>query len=51
MMGLYLIRLDLNHNKLYGDKAYNRSGSKEMREHQNLTVLTQVNKANFIWLD
>jgi hypothetical protein len=36
------IRHELNHNELYGDKAYHRADAKEVRETQNLTVLTPV---------
>jgi hypothetical protein len=49
------IRPELNHNELYGDKAYHRSDAKEdakeVRETQDLTVLTPVKnkKANCIW--
>ena len=38
------IRPELNHNELYGDKAYYRSDAKEVRDAQNLTVLTPVKK-------
>ncbi|MDO9140541.1 MAG: transposase [Methylobacter sp.] len=38
------IRPELTHNELYGDKAYHRSDAKDVRETQNLTVLTPVKK-------
>ncbi|CAA9892444.1 hypothetical protein METHB2_70051 [Candidatus Methylobacter favarea] len=38
------IRPELNRNELYGDKAYHRSDAKDVRETQNLTVLTPVKK-------
>ena len=34
----------MNHNKLYGDKAYHRSDAKDVRENKVLTELTPVKK-------
>ncbi|WP_222863528.1 hypothetical protein, partial [Nitrosomonas communis] len=38
------IRPQLHHNELYGDKAYQRPDAEEVRQAQNLTVLTPVKK-------
>jgi hypothetical protein len=38
------IRPQLHHNELYGDKAYQRPDTDEVRQAQNLTVLTPVKK-------
>ena len=38
------IRPQLRHNELYGDKAYQRPDAEEVRQAQNLTVLTPVKK-------
>lgn len=38
------IRPDLHDNELYGDKAYQRPDADEVRQNQNLTVLTPVKK-------
>ncbi|SDW01334.1 hypothetical protein [Nitrosomonas communis] len=45
------IRPQLHHNELYGDKAYQRPDAEEVRQAQNLTVLTLVKnkKGNTIW--
>ncbi|WP_211752411.1 hypothetical protein [Nitrosomonas communis] len=34
----------MHHNELYGDKAYQRPDAEEVRQAQNLTVLTPVKK-------
>jgi hypothetical protein len=38
------IRPQLHHNELYGDKTYQRPNAREVRQAQNLTVLTLVKK-------
>ena len=38
------IRPELANNELYGDKAYQRPDAKDVRETQNLTVLTPIKK-------
>ena len=38
------IRPQLHNNELYGDKAYQRPDAEEVRQAQNLTVLTPVKK-------
>ena len=38
------IRPQLANNELYGDKAYQRPDAQEVREAQNLTVLTPIKK-------
>jgi hypothetical protein len=38
------IRLQLHNNELYVDKAYQRPDAEEVRQAQNLTVLTPVKK-------
>ena len=38
------IRPQLHNNELYGDKAYRRPDAEEVRQAQNLTVLTPVKK-------
>lgn len=38
------IRPQLHHNDLYGDKAYRRPDAEEVKEAQNLSVLTAVKK-------
>ncbi|SFJ14857.1 hypothetical protein, partial [Nitrosomonas sp. Nm34] len=38
------IRPQLYNNELYGDKAYQRPDAEEVRQAQNLTVLTPVKK-------
>ena len=38
------IRPQLHNNELYGDKAYQRPDAEDVRQAQNLTILTPVKK-------